>query len=211
MTTRSTLRTGLAFTAAVAALYAGTAALPSAEADGAPATATSKPQRTTITFEVPDCEGCELSLIQSRWDDDARYGVRTWDGPNVTVEDGKATVSVSSSRTWGMSVIVSTPWDGHLAAATTVAWRYAGHEVGDAVTFADARDERKASACWEGTRRAEVTLPLTIRQVRVDGVHGRVDGTIAFASETQSWLQPMRRTYEGVLASQDVNVCGPRA
>jgi hypothetical protein len=206
MTTRSTLRTGLAFTAAVAALYAGTAALPSAEADGRAA-----PKKTTITFEVDDCEGCELSLIQSRWDDSARYGVRTWNGPDATVKDGKATVTVRSSRTWGMSVVVSTPWDGHLAAKTTVAWRYAGHDLGDGVTFADARDERTASACWEGTRRKDVTIPLTIRKVRVDGVHGRVDGTIAFASTTEGWLQPMRRTYRGVLASQDVNVCGPRA
>lgn len=209
MTTRSTLRTGLAFTAAVAALYAGTAALPSAEADGATASKAA-PRTTTITFEVADCEGCELSLTQARWDDSARYGVRTWDGPDVTVEDGKATATVRTSRTWGMSVVVDAPWDGHLAANTTVAFRYAGHAVGDAVTLRDARDERKASACWEGTRRESVTIPLTIRKVRVDGVHERVDGSIAFATETQSWLQPMRRAYDGVLASQDVNVCGPR-
>ena len=205
MTTRTTLRTGLAFTAAVAALYAGTAALPSAEANSQAA-----PKKTTITFQVDDCEGCELSLTQSHWDDSARYGVRTWDGPDATVKDGKATFTVRSSRTWGLSVVVSTPWDGHLAAEPTVAWRYAGHDVGDEVTFADARDERRAAACWEGTRQKAVTIPLTIRQVRVDGVHGRVDGTIAFATETQSWMQPMRRTYRGVLASQDVNVCGPR-
>jgi len=205
MTTRSTLRTGLAFTAAVAALYAGTAALPSAEADGRAA-----PAKTTITFEVPDCEGCELSLTQARWDDSATYGVRTWDGPEATVKDGKATVTVPSRRTWGMSVAVDAPWDGQLAAVTTVAFRYAGHDLGDEVTFADARDERKASACWEGTRRAEVTLPLAVRKVRVDGVHGRVDGSIAYVDRTEGWLQPMRRTYRGVLASQDVNVCGPR-
>lgn len=206
MTTRSTLRTALAFIAAVAALYAGTAALPSAEAESS-----ASPGKTTITFEVADCEGCELSLVQSRWDDSARYGVRTWNGPDATVEDGTATVTVRSSRTWGLSIVVSTPWDGQLAANTTVAWRYAGHDLGDQVTFADARDERRASACWEGTRRQAVTIPLTVRQVRVDGVHGPVAGTIAFATETQSWLQPMRRTYRGVLASQDVNVCGPRA
>ena len=42
-------------------------------------------------------------------------------------------------------------------------------------------------------------------------MQGRVDGTIAFASTTEGWLQPMRRTYRGVLASQDVNVGGPRS
>lgn len=209
MSPRTAVRTGLTFITAVAALYAGTAALPSAEADGA--TVRQAPQRTALTFEAEGCEGCELTLIQSRWDDSARYGVRTWNGPTATVRDGKATFNVPSRRTWGMSVVVSTPWDGQLAAETTVAFRYAGHDLGDQVTFRDARDERKASACWEGTRRSKVTVPLTIRKVRVDGVHGRVDGTIAFASTTEGWLQPMRRTYRGVLASQDVNVCGPRS
>ncbi|MFC7496078.1 MULTISPECIES: hypothetical protein [unclassified Nocardioides] len=201
---RTTVRTGLAFTAAAAALFAGTTALP------AEATSAAAHPRTTVTFEVPDCEGCELSLVQARWDDSEKFGVRVWNGPSATVEDGEATFRIRSSHTWGMSVLVNAPWDGQLAANTTVAFRYAGHGVGDEVTFADARDERKASACWEGTRRDEVTIPLTVRKVRVDGVHGRVNGSIAFTDTTQSWLRPTRRVYDGVLASQDVNVCGPR-
>ena len=213
MPATSIVRTGLTFITAVAALYAGTALLPSAEAGGATTdqtTSRSAPHRTTLTFEVPDCEGCELTLTQARWDDSARYGVRVWDGPSGKVRDGKVAFTVPSKRTWGMSVAVAAPWDGALAAATTVAFRYAGHGVGDVVTFRDARDERRASACWEGTRRDAVTVPLTVRKVRVDGVRGRVDGSIAFATTTEGWLQPMRRTYRGVLASQDVNVCGPR-
>jgi hypothetical protein len=86
--------------------------------------------------------------------------------------------------------------------------RYRGKEVGDRVTFRQARGKRRASACWEGTRRDEVTLPLTVREVRVQGVHGRVAGSIAFLAETTSWLSPMRRAHRGVLGSQDVNVCG---
>ena len=199
-----TIRTGLAFTAAVAALDAGTAALPTADAHGA------GPKKTTLTFAVDDCEGCEISLVQARWDDSEKYGVRIWNGPTATVEDGEATFRIATKHTWGLSVLVDAPWDGQLAANTTVAFRYAGQQVGDEVSFSEARAATKGAACWEGTRQREVTIPLTVRQVRVDGVHGRVDGSIAYASTTESWLQPMRRVYDGVLASQDVNVCGPR-
>jgi hypothetical protein len=36
-----------------------------------------------------------------------------------------------------------------------------------------------------------------------------VKGSIAFAKNTQPYLQPMQRTYDGVLATQDVFGCGP--
>jgi len=34
-----------------------------------------------------------------------------------------------------------------------------------------------------------------------------VDGSIAFVPTTQSWLKPMREVWDGVLGSQDVNIC----
>jgi hypothetical protein len=37
-----------------------------------------------------------------------------------------------------------------------------------------------------------------------------VRGTIAFASVTQDWMVPMRDVWDGVMGSQDVNVCGKR-
>ena len=88
-----------------------------------------------------------------------------------------------------------------------VAWRYGGMLVGDAVTLEEAVTKRRASACWEGVRRGHVTVPLVVEEVEVDGVHGRVPGSIAFVPTTSSWLPPMRRTVDGVLGSQDVNIC----
>jgi hypothetical protein len=41
----------------------------------------------------------------------------------------------------------------------------------------------------------------------VRGVKKEVDGSIAFVPTTQSWLQPMRRGWDGVLGSQDVTIC----
>jgi hypothetical protein len=52
-----------------------------------------------------------------------------------------------------------------------------------------------------------VRVPLVVEEVEVDGVHGQVPGSIAFVPTTQSWLAPMRRVWDGVLGSQDVNIC----
>ena len=65
----------------------------------------------------------------------------------------------------------------------------------------------KASACWEGVRSREVTVPLVVEKVRVRGVQKMVDGSIAFVPTTESWLRPMRQVWDGVLGSQDVNIC----
>jgi hypothetical protein len=65
----------------------------------------------------------------------------------------------------------------------------------------------RASACWEGVRSREVVVPLVVEKVRVRGQKKEVDGSIAFVPTTQSWLAPMRRVWDGVLGSQDVNIC----
>ena len=79
--------------------------------------------------------------------------------------------------------------------------------AGDTVTLDDAVAKRKASACWEGVRGRAVAVPLVVEKVSVRGVRKVVDGSIAFVPTTQSWLAPMRRVWDGVLGSQDVNIC----
>ena len=200
--TTTTSRTTLA--AAVAGLAAlGTLALP-APSSGAEAAAAGA--RTRLTFTVDDCEGCEVQLVNARGTLDADV-VHVWQSRTRTVEDGRVTFRVATRRTWGLSVTVRAPWEGHTGYATTVAWRYAGEQVGDTVTLAEAVTKRKASACWEGVRRRAVTVPLVVEEVEVDGVHERVPGSIAFVPVTEGWLPPMREVWDGVLGSQDVNVC----
>ena len=46
-----------------------------------------------------------------------------------------------------------------------------------------------------------------VEKVEVDGVKKRVPGSIAFVPTTESWLKPMREVVDGVLGSQDVNIC----
>ena len=161
---------------------------------------------TTLTFTVEDCEGCEVQLTNARRTLDADV-VHVWSSRPRAVTDGKVVFRIATRRTWGMSVTVKAPWEGHTGYATTVAWRYGGMLVGDTVTLEEAVTKRRASACWEGVRRLDVTVPLVVEEVEVDGVHGRVPGSIAFVPTTSSWLPPMRRTFDGVLGSQDVNIC----
>lgn len=193
--------TSLASAAVLAALLAP--ALPATAGDG---DARQAAKRTRLTFAVADCEGCEFQLTNARRTLDADV-VHVWTSRTRTVEDGTVTFRPRTRRTHGMSVTVHAPWEGHTGYATTVAWRYNGEQVGDAVTLEEAVTKKRASACWEGTRRRNLTIPLVVEEVEVDGVHGRVPGSIAFAPETLSWLSPTRRVVDGVLGSQDVNIC----
>lgn len=162
--------------------------------------------RTRLTFTVDDCEGCEIQLLNARRTLDADV-VHVWHSRTRTVEDGTVTFHVATRRTWGMSVTVDAPWEGQTGYLTTVAWRYNGELVGDTVTLEEAVTKKRASACWEGVRRRAVTVPLVVEEVEVIGVHERVPGSIAFVPTTQSWLHPMREVVDGVLGSQDVNIC----
>ncbi|HSF37376.1 MAG TPA: hypothetical protein VLA70_14735 [Nocardioides sp.] len=194
------MRTTVLGSAAAAALLATTLA-PTAGATERQAAA-----RTTLTFTVDDCEGCEVQLVNARSTLDADV-VHVWESQAKEVSGGQVTFRIPTRRTWGMSATVRAPWEGHTGYATTVAWRYDGELVGDPVTLDEAVTKRKASACWEGVRSRAVTVPLVVAKVRVPGVRREVDGSIAFVPTTQSWLAPMRLAPDGVLGSQDVDIC----
>ena len=165
--------------------------------------------RTAITFTVDDCEGCEIQLSSAlgTYAQADAGKVDFWNSRVKTVEDGSVTFRIPTKRTWGMSVAVEAPWEGHTGYRTTLAWRYNGMRLGDPITLEQAVTKKKASACWEGVRSRQVTVPIVVEKVRVQGVHKKVAGSIAFVPTTQSWLKPMREVWDGVLGSQDVNIC----
>lgn len=195
--------------AALLTLLAPASGATAATADTGPADQRAAEPRTTLTFTVDDCEGCELQLTSALGTiKEANAGkVDIWSSRTRTVEDGSVTFTIPTKRTWGMSVAVRAPWEGHTGYRTTIAWRYNGELQGDTVTLEEAVTKKKASACWEGVRTREVTVPLVVAKVRVQGVKKEVAGSIAFVPTTQSWLQPMREVWDGVLGSQDVNIC----
>ena len=204
MTVRTTARTttlGAALVlVALLASPAATSTAPPAQPDERAAA------RTSLTFTVEGCGGCEIQLVNARSTLDADV-VHVWESRTKKVRDGKVRFRIATRRTWGMSATVVAPWEGHTGYRTTVAWRYNGNSVGDAVTLEDAVTSKRASACWEGVRRRAVTVPLVVERVEVDGVHERVPGSIAFVPVTEGWLPPMREVWDGVLGSQDVSVC----
>jgi hypothetical protein len=206
MTIRTTTRAASTVAIMLATLLVPATAY--ADAAAAPQARPAEP-RTRLTFTVADCEGCRVQLTSALGtyaEADAGL-VDIWSSRERVVEDGAVTFSVATRRTAGLSATVVAPWEGHTGYLTTVAWRYGGKGVGDPVTLEEAVTKKRASACWEGTRRREVAVPLVVERVRVRGVKKMVPGSIAFVPTTQSWLRPMREVWDGVLGSQDVNIC----
>lgn len=204
-TARRTARRTVRSVAALALLGAGLGATATPALTGT-ADAAAAPSRTTVTFTVDDCRGCKVELHQGLWaadPDDATV----WHSRTKKVRHGKVSFTVRSTRTHGLQATVEAPWEGATGYLTNVVFRYGHEQVGDRVTFREARDKHQASGCWEGTSRDHVTLPIVVRKVPVQGTIEKVPGSIAFVKHTQSWLDPMARARKGVLGSQDVFLC----
>jgi hypothetical protein len=161
-----------------------------------------RPKTTKVTFQAPGCDGCEIQVMNGAFRPE-----NTWSTDSREVSSGEVSFRVPRPLTKGISATVVAPWEGATGYTTLVAFRYAGHQPGDAVTFTDARGERHGSPCWGGSRAKHVTVALTTRQVTVPGTTGPAAGTIAFAQVTQPWLKPMLRAHKGVLGSQEVIAC----
>ena len=161
-----------------------------------------RPMTTKLTFQAPGCDGCEVGVMNGAFRPENQWGAGT-----KIVKNGAVTFRVPRPETHGLSMTVSAPWEGNTGFTTVVAFRYPGHDVGDAVSLADARSLDRGSACWAGTSHTDLTMPLTVRKVTVPGYDGPTDGTIAFADATQSWLRPILPGHKGVLGAQDLIVC----
>ena len=157
---------------------------------------------TVLTVLAPRCAGCSITAHSAVTSSAMDVWSRT-----VTVRDGVATFRVPTGRTPGLSLGLATPWEGLQGYVTKVAIRYGEVETGDRVGFALARTQRRATACWAGTTGAAATLGLGIRRVRVRGLAGEVDGTIAWVRTTPEWLPPMDRAPKGVLGADSLDYC----
>jgi hypothetical protein len=169
-----------------------------------PVPAVAQAPTTVVTIHASGCEGCEITAqsgLTSDYED-------VWQSKPVAVADGVATFRVPTARSRGLSLTVRAPWERRLGYVTVVAMRYAGARAGDTIGYGDARDERRASACWAGTTDPSFDLTIRTRKVLVDGVgRGKVPGTLAWARTTPEWLAPMRRVYDGVMGGQDMDFC----
>ena len=151
---------------------------------------------TDLTLVVPRCEDCVITLFSYDGLDPI------YSSAPVVVTDGSVTFTLPSARTAGMSVQVDPPW-AYSRSETYVAWRYSGTEIGDSVSLKDARSKDRASGCWAGTVNEAVTLKIKVRRVS----QGGRATAIAWAPVTESFVKPMERVREGVLARGDVLAC----
>lgn len=188
----------LAAAVAASALAGGGSAASAREAADSAAT-----PRTQVTLQVRGCEGCDLRLTQAL---DGREEV--WQSTSRTVEDGTVSWRIPTTRTHGVTITVSAPWDGGPGYVPTVAFRYAGEKVGDEITPAIAKTKRRASTCWAGTDAESVTIPITVVHARSTNPPGDPIRTPrAFTSVTQDWMKPMERSWKGITGTQDVGWC----
>jgi hypothetical protein len=182
-------------------MLAAAAVTLSASLTYAPATADAAPT-TQVTIRIASCDGCEVgvaSYLQGSMD--------VWSAKPRRVEDGAVSFRVPTDRTAGLSITVRAPWEGATGYVTNVALRYKGHQPGDKVGLTAARAATRASGCWAGTTEDASTIKVVARKVRVDGLGGKVPGTIAYAKVTQDWLRPLVPARHGVVGTQDVMPC----
>jgi hypothetical protein len=179
--------------AVVAGLAATCLAVPAGSAHAAP-------EKTQVVLDVAGCEGCDLRAYSYQGDD-------VWSSKPVTVEDGRAVLTVPTARTEGMSIAVSAPWEEHLPAVGQVVFRYAGQAPGDHVTRAEARAARKGSACFPGIDAPQIELKVRVLRAHFPGVAGRATAPAAYTTVSQPTVGDRERVVDGFYGSQDVVPC----
>jgi hypothetical protein len=164
------------------------------------------PHKTTMTFEVHGCEGCLVQPVKA-----VAGQTGAWEGKQKKVKDGTVSWTIRTRHTHGLSVWIRGPWEGQDGSGTgyvaNVVWRYDHEEVGSTVTRKDVRSKHRATGCWAGTDATEVTIPLEVRKVMVQGTTQQTAGTLAWTKVTQAWWRPMLPVHKGILGTQDLMPC----
>ena len=151
-----------------------------------------KPPMTKLTLTAANCTGCQVDVMNG-----ALRVENTWAAEPKTMKNGQVTFRVPRNLTRGITTTVYAPWEGNTGYTALVAWRYAGQQIGDAVSLKTARAATHGSACWGGTSSTSLAIPLTIRKVRTGGNTGPTNGTLAYAQVTQAWLKPRMQADHG--------------
>lgn len=159
--------------------------------------------RTTLTL-TSSCEGCTISLVNAQ----RAHVHKVWSSRSRSFVDGRATFTIPTRFTRGLSAAITAPWERRLGYVTEVVFGYEGLQQGQTPGFRAVRRQRVAYGCWDGTSAASITVPLVIRPVRVQGIGGRTTGTVAYARQMQPVRNPSTRVVGGVLGQQDVLFCG---
>ncbi len=159
---------------------------------------------TTVTYTVPDCEGCLVRVYQ--WPDGAS------DPPYISEEKpvagGQVRFVVPTRRTHGLEVSVQALRNGEPVSIAMALTRYQDYGPGAEVTLGQAQTQTAGSPCWAGTNAPAVTLALAVHQVEVfTSALGTHQGTIAWLSPQVESLDPMVFVRKGVSTSEELTQC----
>lgn len=157
---------------------------------------------TKVTLAVTGCDGCTLQLHQ-----ELEGRTTTYDSSAQKVVDGKASWTVPTAATHGLSITVDAPWDGGVGAVPVVAFRYSGRQVGSPVTATQAKAARGGTGCFAGTAERTLTLPITVVRIPATNPPGDPIVTpVAFTAVTEPWIGGTQRAFHGQLATQDAAI-----
>jgi hypothetical protein len=177
------------------------------EAHAAGAAAASKPTQTTVRLHVTGCDRCTVQLQHA-----VNGEPHVWTSRARRIgSDHRAVFRVRTSRTQGLSFLVTAPWEGVTGAVSNMVTRYAGHQVDSRVSRTSARRATHAEGCWAGTTLDDVRLNFHVSRVKARTLDGRPTHIpLAYATHTMSSWKPSVKAFKGTIGNQDAFWCTRR-
>ncbi len=190
----------------VAAAVAGLVTL----VGGGNAAAAGDPTKRTesvIVIDFPKCEGCKVTAWHAR---PSAVRPSFW---SATVRNGKAVITVPTSKTVGMSFDFETPKSASALggdAAPVIAIGFKGVPAGSTVTRSQTRAPgAQANWCWTGTSSRKAVITVDAYRVTVPGT-GAASGPqiYAWASPTvKTWHDSKNMQAADAMGDQDAPFC----
>jgi hypothetical protein len=182
-----------------AAVPAGSATVP---AGSATADTANRGRMTTIVLRVTTCAHCPVTLQQAL--DDGTY----WTSRTHHVRAGRATFTVPTRRTRGMTLVLNPRWANVTDAVTNVVTRYAHTAPGQVISNEVAQHKKRATACWAGTTRSRIVMKVRVVTFSARALGGGPGKAIrAWFKPMTASTPPMSRTWRGTLGNQDAYYC----
>lgn len=117
--------------------------------------------QTRINFQIEDCVDCTLEMHDGHTNSGELLG-------STTVTNGTATLTVPTNRTAGSTfALIDQPMMQNWIPVVVV--RYAGLEVGQPVTEAQAATSTSANGCWAGTDQSEFSIEIETQRPEIPG------------------------------------------
>lgn len=198
------LRRAAAIVLTLAAAALATTAQTDAHAASSTSPARASTPHTRLHVHVAGCDRCSIALQQA-----VSGHLRAWTSkPHVVGSDHVTTFTMRTAHTHGLSFVIRAPWEGNTGAVTNIVTRYRSQQVGDAVTFKEARHGRRAEGCWAGTTLGTARLDFRVARVAARTLDGKpTQIPLAYASHSLSSWKPMVTTFKGTLGNQDAFWC----